>query len=198
MTNDSTKIKICNHTDGSIIFECEASTLKQAVLLAVSGGVSLSFADLREADLRGCDLCGANLSGCDLRGCDLRRAELRGADLCGCDLCGANISNTDLSEVIGLPACVPVIPEIDRAILAAIEGGGALDMSAFHSCETTHCRAGWAIQLAGTPGRYLETKYGSCVAGALIYDASRPGVKVPDFFASNADALADIRACAAN
>ena len=38
---------------------------------------------------------------------------------------------------------------------------------------------------------------GSAAAGALIYAVSRPGVPVPNFYASNDDALADMRACAA-
>ena len=36
--------------------------------------------------------------------------------------------------------------------LKAIEDGGKLDMSTWHRCGTTHCRAGWAITLAGAAG----------------------------------------------
>ena len=61
-------------------------------------------------------------------------------------------------------------------------------------CQTTHCRAGWAIALAGDSGRALEAKYGPAAAGALIYAKSRPGVPIPDFNADNEAALADIKA----
>ena len=66
-------------------------------------------------------------------------------------------------------------------------------MSGWHLCGTTHCRAGWAIHLAGAAGYALEDRIGSSAAGALIYAASRPELPVPDFFASDEDALADLR-----
>ena len=81
---------------------------------------------------------------------------------------------------VGCP--IPVVDQIDASILAAIQSGGALDMTRWHTCETTHCQAGWAIVLAGDAGRELERRYGSGVAGALIYAASRPGQPVPNFF----------------
>jgi hypothetical protein len=93
-----------------------------------------------------------------------------------------DFSGHDLSDV-------PAVPDIDRAILGAIQGGGKLCMSNWHGgsseflydvpyeecrCGTTHCRAGWAIFLAGQPGFDLE-------------DASLPGI---------AGALTDLRECA--
>ena len=111
----------------------------------------------------------AVLSGADLRDADLRDADLRRA---------------------------PIIPNIDAAILAAIEAGGTLNMSEWHTCETTHCRAGWAITLAGPEGKALEDLFGSATAGALIYLASTERKIVPDFYATNEAAMADIRKCA--
>jgi hypothetical protein len=91
---------------------------------------------------------------------------------------------------------VSAIPDLDAQILDAIEvGGGALDMSTWHTCETTHCRAGWAITLAGKPGAELERRYGPQRAGAMIYRASTG--RVPHFFATDDRALADIRERAA-
>lgn len=46
-------------------------------------------------------------------------------------------------------------------------------------------------------GRSLEEKVGSHMAGTLIYYASRPDQPAPHFFATNNDALADLRKCAA-
>jgi hypothetical protein len=67
-------------------------------------------------------------------------------------------------------------------------------MTNWHTCETAHCRAGWAIHLAGGFGYGLEYAFGPSLAGALIYARAYPGMKVPDFHASNEDALADIEA----
>ena len=114
-------------------------------------------------------------SGADLSGADLFDAELRYADLRY-----ANLSD------------VPKIEDLDAKIVAAIECGGKLDMNHWHTCETTHCRAGWAITLAGEDGIALEKKFGSAAAGALIYAKSTPDAKIPNFYASNKEAMEDL------
>jgi hypothetical protein len=152
---------------------------------------SLRGADLRDVDLRDADLSGADLAEADLSGAVLRGATLCGTDLRRVDLYGADLSGADLSwAVLG---SIPVVPALDARILAAIEAGGGLETAAWHTCETTHCRAGWAIRLAGAAGEALEEALGAAVAGTFIYAASRPGLPIPDFYASNADALADLR-----
>lgn len=90
---------------------------------------------------------------------------------------------------------MPVIERLDRLILLRLEAGlGSLNMSAWHSCETTHCRAGWAVHLAGEQGYALEAKHGPAVAGRMIYRASTG--RSPHFFATTERALEDIRKCA--
>jgi hypothetical protein len=155
------------------------------------GGADLGGADLRDANLRGANLRGADLGGADLGGADLRDANLRGANLRGAHLRGAHLSGAKYESV-------PRVPKLDAKILKLIESGeGSLDMSQWHSCETTHCRAGWAVHLAGKDGYELERKLGStAAAGALIYHRSTG--RVPDFYASDEDALADLVACAAD
>ncbi len=91
---------------------------------------------------------------------------------------------------------IPVIPDLDAKILAAIQADGAsLNMLGWHSCETTHCRAGWAVHLAGKAGYDLEKRVGPAAAGGAIYRASTG--RWPNFYASDEAALADIKACAA-
>jgi len=93
---------------------------------------------------------------------------------------------------------VPIIRHIDARILALVKTpGNALDMPHWHACETTHCRGGWAIALAGADGPRLEEGYGPDIAARLIYTASRPGMDVPDFYCENDEALLDIEECAA-
>lgn len=64
------------------------------------------------------------------------------------------------------------------------------------SCGTTHCRAGWAICLAGLAGAALEDKLGGDAAGALLYNAagSHP---TPDWYDYDEAALEDIEERAA-
>ena len=167
-------VSIKNRWNGEIIATVEdTDDLREAVIRLVRKGVSL----------RGADLNGANLSDANLRGANLSGAYLSGANLSG--------AQSTLSPLIK-------VDSLNRKILAAIEAGGCLDMGAWHTCETTHCRAGWAIHLAGPAGAVLESCYGAPVAGALIYQASCPQLEgnVPDFYTSNEDALADIRRCA--
>src|ERR1051326_4361077 len=127
----------------------------------------------------------------------LAGAVLAGADLTGAVLADAVLTDAVLTGAVLAGADIPVVPDIDATIYAAItDGKGELQMGAWHTCETTHCRAGWAITLAGEAGRKLEKRYGPAAAGALIYAKSRPGVPIPNFYAGDEAALADIKACA--
>jgi hypothetical protein len=68
-------------------------------------------------------------------------------------------------------------------------------MDTWHTCEKTHCRAGWVVTLAGDEGRKLEAFYNTLLAAMMIYDASAPGFKINPgrFFDTNEDALADMQ-----
>lgn len=90
---------------------------------------------------------------------------------------------------------VPVVVDLHSKIYSAASQQGALDMGSYHRCETTHCRAGWVITLAGVEGKRLEERLGSLVAAIKIYDASCPGFEINPcrFFDSNEKALEDMR-----
>ena len=67
-------------------------------------------------------------------------------------------------------------------------------MGDWHTCDTTHCRAGWVVTLAGEEGKALEEKIGTPAAATLIYLKSDPKIeRVPDFYCGNDDALADMK-----
>ena len=154
-------------------------------------------ANLRGANLRGANLSDAYLRGADLRGAylsdaNLSSAYLRGANLSSADLSRANLSDADLYGAAGFED-VPTIKDIHRCMYkAAVDG--ALDMSNWHTCETTHCRAGWVVTLAGEAGKRLESQLGTGSAAALIYLKSDPNLeRVPDWYASDEDALEDMK-----
>ena len=100
-------------------------------------------------------LRGKDLSGMDLREVDLREVDLRRVCLIGIDLRGAVIPSA------------PVIPNIHQRVYKAASARGALDMSRWHTCDTTHCRAGWVVKLAGAEGAELERRYGTSIAAAM-------------------------------
>lgn len=89
----------------------------------------------------------------------------------------------------------PKIESIHQKIYAAASAEGALDMGSWHTCETTHCRAGWAVTLAGDEGHALESRIGTAAAAAMIYLASTdPTIgRIPNWYASNEEALEDMR-----
>jgi len=169
-----------------------------AVRWGYRNGADLSGAVLRGADLRGADLSGADLSGAVLRGADLSGADLSGAVLSDAVLSGAVLRGAVLRGAVLRGAdWIPKIQNIHQTIYQAASAENALDMSSWHRngyCGSTHCRAGWVVVKAGEGGRVLEGVYGTGTAAALIYAASDPEMeKVPNWTASNADAMADMK-----
>lgn len=149
-------------------------------------GVNLCRANLVESDLSGADMSGSNLSGADLQYADLRWANLSGANLNGADLYMANLSGVNLQGAIGLPKIekMPIRKAIGDCVLASPEN---LSMEDFwHTCETVHCLAGWAVTLH-PQGKELEARYGTSAAAALIFHACEG--EVPDFYMDKGLAL---------
>ena len=187
-----------------------ASKLPRAILRnAILTGANLSGADLTKSDLTGadlsrCDLTDArltnaimvksNLTDAILVHADMTDCKLTGAQLLRADLTNAVMANADLNGAILTGYNVPAIAHLDARIYARItSGGGTLSIDDWHTCATTHCRAGWAITIAGEAGAKLEREVGPAAAGALIYAVSRPG-RLPNFLASHRYAMASIKA----
>jgi hypothetical protein len=81
--------------------------------------------------------------------------------------------------------------------LKAVSKPDALNMDTWHSCETTHCRAGWIVHLAGEAGKALEKKTSTLFAAMQIYRKSSDiQVSPPRFYEPNEVAMADIKRCA--
>ena len=90
-----------------------------------------------------------------------------------------------------------MIDNIHQKVFESASQPEALNMSDWHTCETTHCRAGWVVTLAGKEGKNLEMKTSTLFAAMQIYKASSP-IKVtpPRFFDKNELALSDMKRCA--
>jgi uncharacterized protein YjbI with pentapeptide repeats len=159
------------------------TSLRKANLSAVlMTNASLPYARLDGANIEMAYFCGSTFNGAILKGLDFGSANWSGAIIQG-----AIIEPKDCADV-------PRIPNIHAAVYACARAPGAFDMRTWHSCETTHCRAGWAVTLAGQAGTALEESKGTAVAAALIYLASDPHLeRIPDFHASDEDAMADMR-----
>ncbi len=125
-------------------------------------------------------------------------AEERANSACwNCSRC-SDCSGCSLTK-IGSPAFViPKIENIHQKILGEVDRPGALKMESWHTRNTTHCRGGWVIEIAGNAGKELEEKTSPLFAAMMIYKASSPiKVSPPRFYESNEVAMQDIRRCAA-
>ena len=214
---DELGIEIKHREHGRVIYATTTTSLRAAVIEAVGRGAYLTGAYLGGAYLTGADLTGAYLGGANLTGAYLTDANLTGAYLTDAYLTDANLTDANLRDAYlrdayltganlrdakGLPLdMVPLVENLDAQILAAVEasqalGKAGLNMEHWHTCESTHCRAGWAIHLAGKEGYALEERYGSPLAGALIY-AKAGATRVPNFYATDEAAMADMRERAA-
>ena len=94
------------------------------------------------------------------------------------------------------PPAIPVIPDIHKRLYAAVtETPTSLAMDDWHTCNTTHCRAGHIVHMAGEAGYALERFHNTALAAMLIYDASDPTFKINPcrFYDSNEDAMADMK-----
>lgn len=90
---------------------------------------------------------------------------------------------------------IPTIPNIHQTVYAAASSKNALEMNTWHTCEETHCRAGWVVSLAGEAGLKLENRFDTCLAAMMIYDASSDLEEISPirFFETNDEALADMK-----
>jgi hypothetical protein len=143
-------------------------------------GASMVFAKINRANLIGVNLSYANLSESNLSGSELPQSNLYGAKLTEADIRGTDLSACNLTGVeIG-----DDIPVIENLILKIAENAlrdeTCLDMSEWHTCDTTHCIAGWACAIANRPD--LERYYGTNACAALLL-AKSGTTKIPNFFA---------------
>ena len=92
---------------------------------------------------------------------------------------------------------IPIIENIHQKVLEVVSKPQAFDMGAWHTCDTTHCRGGWVVHLAGEQGKKLEDHTSTQFAALQIYKASSP-IKVSPvrFFETNEVAMKDIIRCA--
>jgi hypothetical protein len=145
------------------------------------------------SDCSGCSGC-SDCSGCS--GCS-RCWDCSDCSYCsGCSNCSycSNCSNCSYkNELADNQWVIPVVADIHRKIYDAASQPGSLKMSAWHTCETTHCRAGWAIHLAGEAGYELEKKTSPVFAAMQIYKASGYRISPVRFFEPNEVAMEDMK-----
>ena len=164
----------------------------------VTAGIGLRGVSLAELADAGIELRSAQWADLADQGIDLRGLAVD--DLVGL---GIDLSDTVWYELAAagippLPADVPEVPDLHQQMAEAVGTQGEyLAMHTWHrACGTRHCRAGWAVVLAGEAGWELERWYGTATAATMIYLASDPDYPLPCWHQSDADALASIQEAA--
>jgi len=188
------KYEVKNRDTGEVQFIAEIGC-EETERESVKKGLAVVWAVANDADFTGANLTNAYLTDADLRGADLSRVYLIGANLRNANLTGANLTDADLicADLSGAPKCLK-IKDIHKKIYEATKEKDALDMDEWHTCETTHCRAGWVVHLAGDAGKVLEWQLTTPTAAAIIYQLSDPRLeKIPDFYCGNHEAMKDIK-----
>jgi hypothetical protein len=93
---------------------------------------------------------------------------------------------------VGAPP-IPRIENIHQRMFEAVSQPCALDMSSWHRCGTTHCRAGWVVTLAGDAGKKLEAFHNTELAAMLIYRESGYHINPARFYDTGKAALEDMK-----
>ena len=93
------------------------------------------------------------------------------ANLSGANLRGANLSGANLACARGLRIADDAPQRLQAVAQAALASDDALEMDCWHTCDTTHCIAGWAIHQAGVLGQLLEQVHGEEIAGLMLLGA---------------------------
>ena len=89
---------------------------------------------------------------------------------------------------------IPNIDNIHQKVLESDSKEGGLEMGDWHTCDTTHCRAGWVVHLAGKEGYELEKRLSTPLAALKIYrENSDLEVHLPDFYKTNEETMEDMR-----
>jgi hypothetical protein len=92
---------------------------------------------------------------------------------------------------------IPIIENIHQKVFEAASRPGALNMGDWHTCDTTHCRAGWVTFLAGEDGKMLEQQTDTLFAAMQIYKASSSiPVSPVRFYDPNEVSMKDMERCA--
>ena len=91
-------IEILNRYTKAVLYKSEsATTVKEAVVEAVTAKCNLSYSNLSGSDLSYSNLSGSNLSYSNLSYSNLRGIDLSGSNLSGIDLSYSNLRGSDLS-----------------------------------------------------------------------------------------------------
>ena len=147
----------------------------------------------RCSDCSDCSYCSRCSDCSDCSDCSYCSGCSRCSGRSDCYRCSGCSDKNEIKGTISVRPKTPKIENIHEKVFAAVSHPDALKMDNWHTCETTHCRGGWVVTLAGEEGKKLEEFFGPLLAAQLIYRESGYKINPCRFFDSNEDAMADMK-----
>jgi len=173
-------------------------------------GVSAEFAeshpDFEEDNKsnKGCWNCSrcSRCSDCyrcsDCSGCSRCSDCYRCSDCSGCSRCSDCYRCSDCSRCSGKQGskdilAIPKVEKLNQKVSIATDGDNSLEMGNWHTCDTTHCWAGWIVHLAGSEGYKLaETTSNEFAAMMIFKESNGKPISPVNFYLGNEEAKAKI------
>lgn len=148
-------------------------------------GANFSGANCKGITASHANFSGANFSGANLNQADLPNSDFSGADFSDADLYETHFSGAKLEDAKFSPDLAnlhkpELILEIRDMVIA---DDNTLDMRAWHTCDSTHCIAGWAAFLH-PKGREMERLTSTYLTALLILGSDAAS----HFYQNKADA----------
>ena len=82
---------------------------------------------------------------------------------------------------------------LNQKVSSATDDDKSLEMETWHTCNTTHCWAGWIIHLAGDEGYKLaETTSDEFAAMMIFKESNGKSISPVNFYLSNEEAKTKI------
>jgi hypothetical protein len=188
--------------DGWALFSIKEKTLEICLAAVNKDGHTLGFvADqteeiclaavkqnveaLRYVDVQTEGIC---LAAVEQDGYALHHVEVQTEEIC---LAAVN-QDPDSSKYI--IANAPFVKDLNIKVLDAVTSTGSLNMRDWHTCSTTHCWAGWIVNLAGKEGYDLEEKTSTEFAARAIFKQSTgKSIDTKNFHTDNETAMEKIK-----
>lgn len=143
-------------------------------------GCSISNCIFKNIDFKNASLFDAYFKNCTFENCTFEKANIRDISFENCTFENTKFPYSEVYDE-------NLIYEVAQKVFESPQN---FDMGWWHSnvdgesCDTTHCIAGWAVELSPI-GKEVEEKYGPATAGLLLlgYDA------YTHFYDNNTEAL---------
>jgi len=107
-------------------------------------GLDLPYLNMASVDFINCNLRDINFTGSRLMDANFTGSNLSGANFTDADLAGATLAGNKLDRVIGLASKEEEMAEAQRILNLLEDPRNQLMMDDWHTCETSHCLAGWS------------------------------------------------------